>query len=72
MRQDKRYQFKTKFENSDEIIAWCKEHFGPKHRKRWGFSKGIKYDLDASWHTYPPIIYIVNIEDSFAFKLRWL
>ena len=70
MNKDRRYRFETKFENANEIIAWCKDTFGPKHRKRWGFSNGT--GLDASWLQYPPTIFINNDEDAMAFKLRWI
>ena len=54
-----------------EMLDWCNEKFGPRHRKRWGHSSLNKFP--KNWPAKPPIdIYINNKEDAMAFKLRWI
>ncbi len=53
-----RFVFYCPKDDRSAIIEWCVENFGPKHRKRWGYSKSGS-------------IYISDKESAMAFKLRW-
>ena len=54
-----RFVFCCPKDDRSMIIEWCVENFGPKHRKRWGYSKSGS-------------IYISDKELAMAFKLRWV
>ena len=88
MSRDRRIRLEFDFSTNDkgeelidEIISWCQEHFGSKHRTRWGFTRLSmrSYFSDANLHyntsteLYPKKItfYINHEEDAMALKLMW-
>lgn len=72
MRRDKRIIFIMSWSNTAEVIDWCNENFGPRHRKRWGRSS-LSNSPNLLWPAWPPMKFYINKkEDAMAFKLRWL
>lgn len=72
MRRDKRIIFIMSWSNTAEVIDWCNENFGPRHRKRWGHTSLSNY-TGSLWPAKLPITFYINKkEDAMAFKLRWL
>ena len=67
MRRDTRIIFTIPHNQYYQVVEWCVENFGRKHRNRWGHN----FKLDAV-HDTPTTFYINKKEDAMAFKLRWL
>jgi len=64
MSKDTRTVFTVSFGDVTQVLKWCHENFGPKHRKRWGHNHTMNYRT-------PMNLYINKKEDAMAFKLRW-
>lgn len=72
MRKDTRIIFTIPYSGTVQILEWCNENFGPKHRKRWGHNHPPKLPGHLRWSSHPYMnFYINNKEDAMAFKLRW-
>jgi len=74
MRKDKRIIFVIPHNQYYQVVEWCIENFGPKHRKRWkhNYKSDWKNNFKVAADIKPITFYINTREDAMAFKLRWI